>query len=231
MIPLKKVLEPYTRLLAWGGAALWFGVLATDLSWLGHPWVVLILVVSIVGLRAGQIPLSKYSYLTQIGVPVLAGAVTVGPTLVVLSLGIGVFAADGILLRKPAWVSLINSGREVIAFVTAFGAYATVLRLTGAPGVSIEFLPAAMALAGMYFFAARSLFYFTLLIRGKLEHDERLMLLRYEILAYLLTIIAVVIAVGAVMTLAPAGWAAVLMVLAVLGLLTKRILEEAIAAE
>jgi methyl-accepting chemotaxis protein len=231
MISVKKVLERYTRLLAWGGAALWLGVLATDLSWLGHPWVVLILVASIVGLRAGQIPLSKYSYLTQIGVPVLAGAVTVGPTLVVLSLGVGVFVADRILLRKPACVSLINSGREVIAFVTAFGAYATVLRLTGAPGVSIEFLPAAIALAGMYFFAARSLFYFTLLIRGKLEHDERLMLLRYEILAYLLTTIAVVIAVGAVMTLAPAGWAAVLMVLGVLGLLTKRILEEAIAAE
>jgi methyl-accepting chemotaxis protein len=231
MIPVRKVLDHYTRLLAWGGAALWLAVLATDPSWLTHPWIVLILVTSIVGLRAGQIPLSKYSYLTQIGVPVLAGAVTVGPTLVVLALGVGVFAADALMLRKPAWVSLINAGREVIAFVTAFGAYATVLRLTGSPGVSIEFLPAAMALSGMYFFAARSLFYFTLLIRGKLEHDERLMLLRYEILAYLLTIIAVVIAVGAIMTLAPAGWAAVLMVLAVLGLLTKRILEEAIAAE
>ena len=231
MIPVKNVLAWYTRLLAWGGGALWLTVVAGDRGWLDHPWIVLILVLAVVGLRAGQIPLSKYSYLTQIGVPVLAGAVTAGPTLVVLTLGVGVFAADGVILKKPTWVALINSGREVLAFVAAFGAYAFVLQLTGSSGVSIEYLPAAMALAGMYFFAARSLFYFTLLIRGKLEHDERLMLLRYEILAYLLTIIAVVIAVGAVMTLAPAGWAAVLMVLAVLGLLTKRILEEAIAAE
>jgi len=231
MISVKNVLAWYTRLLAWGGGALWLTVVAGDRSWLDHPWVVLILVVAVVGLRAGQIPLSKYSYLTQIGVPVLAGAVTAGPTMVVLALGVGVFAADAAILRKPTWVAWINSGREVLAFIAAFGAYAFVLQLTGSTGVSIEYLPAAMALAGMYFFAARSLFYFTLLIRGKLEHDERLMLLRYEILAYLLTIIAVVIAVGAVMTLAPAGWAAVLMVLAVLGLLTKRILEEAIAAE
>lgn len=231
MIPVKLILTWYTRLLAWGGAALWVMVLAIDHSWLLHPWVAIILVGAIVGLRAGQIPLSKYSYLTQIGVPVLAGAVTTGPTMVVLSLGVGVFIADGAVLRKPMWVAWINAGREVLAFIAAFGAYAVVLALTGSPGVSIEYLPAAMALAGMYFFAARSLFYFTLLIRGKLEHDERLMLLRYEILAYLLTIIAVVIAVGAVMTLAPAGWAAVLMVLGVLGLLTKRILEEAIAAE
>ncbi|MFI5208903.1 MAG: methyl-accepting chemotaxis protein [Gemmatimonadales bacterium] len=231
MISVRNVLAWYTRLLAWGGGALWLTVVAGNQSWLDHPWVVVILVLAVVGLRAGQIPLSKYSYLTQIGVPVLAGALTAGPTMVVLALGIGVFAADGVILKKPTWVAWINSGREVLAFIAAFGAYAFVLHLTGSSGVSIEYLPAAMALAGMYFFAARSLFYFTLLIRGKLEHDERLMLLRYEILAYLLTIIAVVIAVGAVMTLAPAGWAAVLMVLAVLGLLTKRILEEAIAAE
>jgi len=231
MISVKNVLTWYTRLLAWGGGALWLTVVASDHHWFYHPWVVLILALAVVGLRAGQIPLSKYSYLTQIGVPVLAGAVTAGPTIVVLALGIGVFAADAVILKKPAWVGWINAGREVLAFLAAFGAYAFVLQLTGSAGVSIEYLPAAMALTGMYFFAARSLFYFTLLIRGKLEHDERLMLLRYEILAYLLTIIAVVIAVGAVSTLAPPGWAAVLMVLAVLGLLTKRILEEAIAAE
>ena len=42
-----------------------------------------------------------------------------------------------------------------------------------------------MTLAGMFFFT-RALFYFTLLVRGKLG-AEGLMILRYEILAYLLT--------------------------------------------
>lgn len=214
-----------------GGLALWIAVLALDTEWLRQPLFTFGLTLAVVALRAGQIPLSKYSYLTQIGVAVLAGAVTLGPSPVVCALGIGVFAADFGLLRKPPEVGLINAGREVIAFVAAFGTYAVVLRITSPSGFSVEYLPAAMTLAGMYFFAARSLFYFTLLVRDKLEHDERLMLLRYEILAYILTLIAVVIVVAASNTLALEGFIAVVLVLGVLGLLTKRILEEAIAAE
>jgi putative methionine-R-sulfoxide reductase with GAF domain len=57
------------------------------------------------------------------------------------------------------------------------------------------------------------------------------MILRYEILAYLLTLIAALVSGGAIMALPPEGWITVLAVLGVLGLLTKRILEEAITAE
>ena len=80
---------------------------------------------------------------------------------------LGVFAADAFWLRKAPLASWLNAGREVIALVAAFGAYAAVLRLTDPPGVTLEFLPAGLALVGIYFFAARSLFYFTLLLRGK----------------------------------------------------------------
>ncbi|HKV76012.1 MAG TPA: methyl-accepting chemotaxis protein [Gemmatimonadales bacterium] len=231
MIEVRVMLDRYTRVLAFGGAALWVVTLAWDPLWMLHPWAVGLLTLGVTALRAGQIPLSKYSYLTQIGVPVLAGAVTVGSTPVVFALGVGVLLADFALIRKPIWVALINAGREVIAFVFAFGIYALILKLTNPLGFSVEYLPAACFLAGMYFFAARSLFYFTLLVRDKLEPDERLMLLRYEILAYILTLIAVVIVVAAVYTLSPEGWFAVVSVLGVLGLLTKKILEEAIAAE
>ncbi|MGH7702821.1 MAG: hypothetical protein ACREMO_06980, partial [Gemmatimonadales bacterium] len=218
-LDVQKVLDRYVALLAFGGLAVLLGALSIDLQWLEHPVAAMLLLGAVIGLRAGQIALSKYSYLSQIGLPALVGAVTVGPSPVVFALGLGVFVTDAFWLRKPLFASWINAGREVLAFVTAFGAYAAVLHLSGPPGLTLEFLPAAVALGGIYFFAARSLFYFTLLVRGKLEHDERLMLLRYEILAYILTVSGATICAGAINTLPPEGWLAVLAVLGVLGLL------------
>jgi methyl-accepting chemotaxis protein len=119
----------------------------------------------------------------------------------------------------------------VLGFMAAYGAYAAVSLRTEPAGVSVEFLPAGLTLAGMYFFLTRALFYFTLLIRGKLESHEQLMILRYEVLAYLLTLIGSVIAASALLALRLDGWIVVLLVLTVLGMLTTRILEEAIAAE
>ena len=163
------------------------------------------------------IPLSKFSYLTQVGVVVLVGAVTVGPGPVAFALGIGIFTCDAFLLRKMLMAAWINAGREVIGFVAGYGAYAFVFHFTSPSGVSLEYLPSAVTLAGMYFFFTRALFYFTLLVRGKLEAHEGLMILRYEILAYLLTLIAAVISGGAIMALPPEGWITVLAVLGVLG--------------
>ena len=45
----------------------------------------------------------------------------------------------------------------------------------------------------MYFFATRALFYFTLLLRDKLEYAEKILILRWEIISYLLTLIASVV--------------------------------------
>ena len=115
--------------------------------------------------------------------------------------------------------------------MAAFGAYAAVTQVTGNGACSFDYLPAAITLAGVYFFASRSLFYFTMMLRGKLESEERLLILRYEIVSYLLTLLAVVVVAGALSSLAPTGWLAVLLVLAFVGLLTRKIIEEAIAAE
>ena len=106
--------------------------------------------------------------------------------------------------------------------MAAFGPYAAVLHFTGSPGLSLDFLPAASIFVVLYFFATRSLFYFTLLIRDKLEYAEKVLILRWEIIAYLLTLIASVIAVAALQTLAPAGWVAVGLALGVLGALTRQ---------
>ena len=227
----RRALEIYTSFLTWGGSILMVAVLTVDRRWLEQPWITMGLLFAVLALRRSPIPLSKFSYLTQVAVIVLVGAVTVGPAPVVFALAVGTFTCDAFLLRKMLRAGWINAGREVIGFVAGYGAYAFVYRVTSPGGPGMEYLPSAMTLAGMYFFFSRSLFYFTLLIRGKLEAHEGLMILRYEILSYLLTLIAAIVSAGAIYALPPEGWVTVLAVLAVLGLLTKRILEEAIAAE
>lgn len=221
----------FTWALACAGLVLLPAALLLDRGWLAHPWGAVALALAVFALRAAPIQLSKYSYLTQTGVPVLIGAVLLGPGAVSLGLVTGVFLADWALLRKQWFFSWINAGREIAGFLAAFGMYAFVRHLTGADRLSLDFLPAAITLAIGYFFAGRALFYGTLLLRDKLDLDERLLILRYEIVAYLLTVSAAAIFIGAVQMLAPIGWITVLAVLAVLGVLTKKILEEAIGAE
>jgi methyl-accepting chemotaxis protein len=227
----RRFLEFYARLLSWGGLLVGGAALALDRRWLDHPWVTLGLVVFTALLRRGQIQLSKFSYLSQVGVVALVGALAVGPGTVTFALGLGVFLADAFWIGKLLRAAWVNAGREVIGFLAAYGGYAVVHLMTDPVGLTLDFLPAGLTLAGLYFFFSRGLFYFTLLVRNKLEPHERLMILRYEVLAYILTLIGAVIAAAAIHSLPPQGWLTVLAVLGVLGLLTTRILEEAIAAE
>jgi methyl-accepting chemotaxis protein len=227
----ERGLEFYATALTWAGPLVLGMALVRDPNWYLEPLVSLALLAGIVALRRGQITLSKFSYLSQIGVVVLVGAVTAGPGPTVFALWLGVFIADAFLLRKLLRAAWINAAREAVAFVAAYGAYALVFAETRPTGPGIDFLPAAVTLAGMYFLCTRTMFYVRLLVAGKLELHERLMILRYEVLSYLLTVIAAVIISGALHALSPEGWVTVLAVLAVLGLATKRIVEEAIAAE
>jgi methyl-accepting chemotaxis protein len=225
------LLERYARLIAVGGGIVTLAALAVDTRWIDQPVAVLLLTGMVFALRATPIRLSKYSYLTQTGIPVLVGAVTVGPTPVVLALYLGVVSCDIVWLRKLPRAGFINAGREVLGFAAAYGPYAAVHRFSGYPPLSLDFLPAAAILVCLYFFSTRSLFYFTLLIRDKLEYAEKILILRWEIISYLLTLIATVIGVATVQALAPVGWVTVVLALGVLGLLTRKIIEEAIGAE
>ncbi len=227
----RRLLEGYARALSWGGILLGGMALALDQRWLAHPWVTLGVLGFTVVLRRGQIQLSKFSYLSQIGVVAIVGALTVGPGTVVFALAIGVFLADAFWLGKLLKAAWVNAGREVLGFLAAYGGYAAVFLATDPTGFTLDFLPAGLTFVGLYFFFTRALFYFTLLVRSKLEPHERLMILRYEVLAYILTIVGSVMAALAIRALPPQGWLTVLAVLGVLGLLTTRILEEAIAAE
>ena len=230
-INLQRMLDRYTRVLSVGGLVLLLVVLTIDTRWLSHPISTAILMVSIFVLRAVPVRLSKYSYLTQSAVPTLVGAVCIGPSPVAAALWVGVAAADVFGLRKQPRAGLINAGREVIGFVAAYGPYAAILSLGGSSELTLDFLPAAAILVALYFFQSRALFYFSLLIRNKLENAEKILILRWEISSYLLTLIAATIVITSLARLAPVGWIAVALALGALGLLTRQILDEAIGAE
>ena len=230
-IRVQRLIHSYSQVLSVGGLVLLVAVLAVDTRWLSHPVSTALLMISIFVLRAVPVRLSKYSYLTQSAVPTLVGAVCVGPSPVAAAVWVGVAAADVFGLRKQPRAGVINAGREVIGFVAAYGPYAAILSLGGSSELTLDFLPAAAILVSLYFFLSRALFYFSLLIRNKLESAEKILILRWEISSYLLTLIASTIVVTALATLAPVGWVAVALALGVLGLLTRQILDEAIGAE
>jgi hypothetical protein len=127
------LLDRYARLLAIGGGAVTVAALAADLRWIDQPVAAILLTIMVLALRAAPIRLSKYSYLTQTGIPVLVGAVSVGPSPVVLALYLGVLGSDVVWLRKLPRAGFINAGREVSGFVAAYGAYATVHHYSGLP--------------------------------------------------------------------------------------------------
>ncbi|PYO28758.1 MAG: hypothetical protein DMD73_04505, partial [Gemmatimonadetes bacterium] len=184
-------------------------------------------------LRGAQVPLSKYSYLTQTGLVALAGTLLVGAPATALAVAGGVLAADWLWQKKMFRAALVNLGREVVALVGAYGIYAGALRVSdvSSPGLHVELVPALFFYALAYFVISRLLFYFALIIRGKLEQDERLLILRYECIGYGASLIATGIIVGTVAYWPPLAWPFVAAALGALGLLFKHTLEEAIAAE
>jgi methyl-accepting chemotaxis protein len=230
-IAVGRVLEWYARTLSVGGLLVTIVLLAVDRRWLEHPSATVVLAGLALFLRLGPVRLSKYSYLTQTGIAALGGALVLGGSPTIAGLYAGTLIADGVWLRKPWRAAWINAGREVLGFAAAYGYFTAVVQATRVTRPSVDLLPAAFALVTAYFVASRGLFYFTLLFRAKLEPAERLFVLRWEIIAYLLTLGATAVAVGTVLLLDPLGWLPVALVLIALGMLTRRILEEAIAAE
>jgi methyl-accepting chemotaxis protein len=214
------------------GSALLLVVLGNYRAWAPQWPALVVLTFLTVALRAFQFGLGKYAYTSQVGVGALAGALIVGPDLTVLALAVGTFAADRMWLRRdlrPAWV---NACREVVALAAAYGVYAAVLVLSRAPGVlSYEGVPALALLVVSYFLASRGLAYFTLLVRAKLGAEDRLLILRYEIVAYALTLVGAGVSVFTLETLPPLSWPFVAAPVGFAGFVLKRIVEEAIQAE
>jgi len=234
-VSISRFVTIYSQALAYAGTAVLAAVLIADPRWLGQSLEIVVLFGSAIALRGLAVPLSKYSYLTQTALVGVAGSLLVGVPATALAVAGGTLVTDSLWQRKPLFVAWINLGREVITIVAAFGVYATSLSWLGmqaAPIVTIELLPALAGYALAYFVFGRVLFYFSLIIRSKLEPAERLMIVRYEVIAYAATLLAATIFVSAVVAWSSFGaWVLVGLVLTFLGLLLKQMIEEAISAE
>ena len=230
---VQRVLGWYGRALTIAGPIVLVLALILDTRWLGHGPEILILLAGGVALRGLAIPLSKYSYLTQTAVPVLAGALLVGVPATLIALVGVVVGADTLWQRKPLFVAAINYGREALTLVASFGVYAWILDVSGvtAPAFQPAVIPALFFFVLLYFAFGRLLFYFTLLLRSKLQQDEELLILRYECISYFATLVAVATVVVTVRAWPPLAWVFVGAALGGLGLLLKQMLEEAISAE
>jgi methyl-accepting chemotaxis protein len=221
----------YASVLAVSGPLLAIAAGWVDPRWRTQLLVVLAVVAATALLRIAPIRLSKYAYLSQTGIPALVAALSAPGSVGVLGLVGGVLLADSVLLRKPLLAGAVNAGREAIAFAVAYGYYALALRLSGSATLSLELLAPAVILAGTYFVVSRVLFYLSLLLRDKLAVGERLFILRWEMVSFLMTVLGTAIILWALAQLNPPGWAVVALALTVSGLVTRTLLEEAIAAE
>lgn len=231
---ISRFVAIYSQALAYVGTVILAAVLVADPRWLGQLPELVVLLGCAIALRGLAVPLSKYSYLTQTALVGVAGSLLVGIPATVLAVTGATLVTDSLWQRKPLRVAWINLGREVITIVAAYGVYAVSLSWLGmhaAPLVAIELLPALAGYALAYFLFGRVLFYFSLIVRAKLEPAERLMIIRYEVIAYAATMLAATIFVSAVIAFRPIAWILVGLVLTFLGLLLKQMIEEAISAE
>jgi methyl-accepting chemotaxis protein len=231
---MRTFLNWYARAIGLLGTVALGAAVATDRQGVLHPFAMALLFVTTAGLRAYQIPLTKYSALNLLSLVAVAGALIVGAAPTALAIYAGVFLVDWMVLRKPKLVAWINSGREVLALLAAYGFYAWAMVATGGAGpegLSAEALPALALFVFGYFLISRALLYFTLLFRNKLLVEEKSLILRYEVIGLGASTGGVAVAIFTIIGLRWTGWLVVALVLVPAGLLLKRILEESIQAE
>src|SRR5688500_19513138 len=150
--------------------------------------------------------LSKFSYLAQIGIAALVAALATPASVALIGLAGGVFLADLLVTRKPFGVAAVNAGRETLGFAVAYGFYALALQVSGAATLSLDFMATFVVLACTYFAVTRVLFYLSLILRGKLEIEVRLFILRWEIIAFFMNLLGAAILFFALSLLTPASW-------------------------
>ena len=227
-------------LRAYPPGLIWLGALVLAGSWLRWPpdgrgyLFAAAGAVAVAALRYGAVSLSKFAYITMTVVPVGALTLLGQPTAALIAAGVGTVLGDG-LRGKQGYASAVNAGREVVAAAAAAGVYVGIrawtqdaspdpLALTGTPALAFYFLA--------YYAFSRGLFYFSLVARGKLTSAEWMVILRYEFVSAGLGAVAAVVAVAA-FQYAGEGfvWVLILIPLAVVGLLARALIVEAIASE
>jgi methyl-accepting chemotaxis protein len=236
-----RLLRLYARaLLLLGALAVLAGIVFAPPHARG--WIAAVVgAVAVAALRLGAVSLSKFAYVTMTVVPVGALTLLGEPVAALVAAWAGTVLGDA-ARRKPVFATGVNAGREALAALAGWGGYAlaaSAAELPPAdldagllPAFSVQGLPVIPAYFLIYFAASRLLFYFSLLVRGKLSASERMVLIRYEVVAAALGALAAVCTGAAVAVVG--GWGAWIAILAFVifpGLLARALLAEAIASE
>lgn len=236
-----RLLQYFARALLWAGALAVLASLVVDAP-RGSGWIAAAVgTVAVALLRLGAVSLSKFAYVTMTVVPVGALTLLGEPVAAIVAAWAGTFAGDAVR-GKPAFATGVNAGREALAALAGVGGYhlaASVAHLSALDGVegaapvfSVAGLPVLPAYFLIYFAASRLLFYFSLLFRGKLTPNERMVLVRYEVVAAALGSLAAVCTAAALAFIPDGGaWIAILAFIILPGMLARALLVEAIASE
>jgi methyl-accepting chemotaxis protein len=231
---MSRFLAWYPRIVAFLGTALIVAAALLDPRWSTQALGILAAFAAALGLRAYQIPLTKYSALNLLGMVAVGGSLIIGAPATGIALYAGVCFADWLMLRKPLIAAAINAGREAVALFAAYGYFAWLSHWQGAViggTLSADAIPAISVFVCAHLLFSRGLLYCTLLLRDKLLHEERAMIFRYEVIAFGAGTAAVLISLLTIASLGWTGWLVIAFVLLFAGLLLKRIVEESIAAE
>ncbi len=220
----------YGQALAVGGTLIVWGILSPDLG--ERLPELLVVTLLVVALRIPQLPLGKYAYVSQVGIVTLSAGLLVGPGLTALAAAVGTFLTDVLILRKDHRAAGVNAGREIVSVVAAFGYYAATMAMVGASDpMTAEGMGGLAVLAASYFVVSRSLFYYTLTVRGKLSYREHVFIQRYEVVTYGTTLAGAGTAVFTFGVMPPLAWPFVAGPILPAAFVLKRILQEAIQAE
>lgn len=205
-----------------------------DLRWTAHPESILLMVAAAVALRLLAVPVTKFSSLSVLSTVATTGALAVGAPATALAIFVAVLAADWGYSRKPLLAAWINASRETAALYGAFGVFVLLARqqpAVAAGALDVAAVPAVAVFLIAHFVFLRGLQYYSLVTRRKLLAEEQAMILRYELIAFGISAVATWILLQTMSSFGRVGWFVVAVALGAAGLLVRRIVSEAVAAE
>ncbi len=224
----------WAQVLAILGTLILIGGAALDPRWVDHPWALVVMTAAAALFRMRAVSITKFASLTVVQVVAMTGALAAGVSTTSIAIYAGVLMADLFHHRKPFPASWINASREVVTLYASYGAYAALATHMPAAG-SGEFAPETVPAIAVFFVAHfllnRAALYATLLTRKKLMPEEQALILRYEVIVFFASAVASVTLLVAIAFLGSVAWIIVAVLLLFAGMLLKRILEEAVAAE
>src|SRR5687768_2116066 len=224
----------WARLLAIVGTLVLIVAVAGDPRWVDHPWALAIMTVSAALFRMRAVSITKFASLNVVQVVAMTGALAAGATTTAIALYAGVLIADVAHHRKTFTASWINASREMVTLLAAYGVYALVaVRIPDAVAgvLTAESVPAIAVFFLAHFLLSRAALYATLITRNKLLPDEKALILRYEVIVFIASMVASVSILIALAFIGRTGWIVLGVLLLFGAMLLRRILEEAVAAE